>query len=111
MPPLRQPIEEMTVEHLAYIDEGAVWVENPPVMPLFTYRRAMRLASLPERIERIRADVARGQNRFRLVYGTCTAFEETQAGADCQYRNEPHFHGHVRRIGHLPMFTIKELPA
>lgn len=98
MPPLQpQAIEDMTVADLFTPDE--LW-RSSRVRPVL----------LPERIERIRDDVAKGQNRFRMVYGTCVSLEETQDGVDCPHKGEDHFHRRVRRIGHLPMFTIRELP-
>lgn len=72
-------------------------------------RRLMGMP-LPERIDRLRADVAAGQNRFRMGYAACVVLGEEEAKATCPHVKEAHFHGRVRRIGHLPMFTIKELP-
>lgn len=116
---LRQPIEEMTVAHLFnpgepprpitareyYLDEGS---DTPEA--LWNTRIRDRMRALADRTI-ARSDVVRGQNRFRMVYGACASFEETQAGVDCPHQCTPHFHRRVRRIGHLPMFTIKELPT
>lgn len=102
--PLRQAIEDMTVAPLFIHEEGS---EVPAIVwngdALARVRRAAeRLATWLE--------VAAGQNRFRMGYAACVVLGEEEAKATCPHVKEAHFHGRVRRIGHLPMFTIKELP-
>lgn len=91
-----QPIEDMSV----------------PVWDITANALTRRLCGTPiyERLDRIRSEVSHGQNRFRQVYAIGVRHEDEEAGNDCPAMSEPHFHGRVKRIGHLPMFTVKELP-
>lgn len=100
--PLRQAIEDMTVAHLfnpGELPRSLMWSDNELVL--------MRRAA--ERIA-VHRDVSQGQNRFRLVYAVGTQMQEREVGFGCPVANEPHFHRRVKRIGHLPMFTVKDLP-
>ena len=113
MPSLRQSDDDLAFQAGDFrLSSADILVWTPEILQEFRRVRSslLRSVSLAERLERVRQEVSQGQNRFRLVYGTTVCFEESHAGADCQFINEPHFHRRVKRIGHLPMFTVKELP-
>lgn len=108
MPSLRQSDDDLAFQAGDFrLSSADILVWTPEILQEFRRVRSslLRSVSLAERLERVRQEVAQGQNRFRQVYAMNCQFSR----GHCTIR-KPHFHGRARRIGHLPMFTIKELP-